>query len=80
MGRSTAGGGGGGQLGLCTLTRAGGDLNKRTSQLSHRDAHNDHLVVSGAGLSSASSSVTVVSRVSVLVRDFFRFSVGVLHF
>ena len=61
LGRGTQGGGGGAQLGLLTLTRAG-DLVLR------------------AGALELSSSGTVVRRVSVLLRDFLRFKVGVLHF
>ena len=72
VGRTTAGGGGGAQLGLVTLT--GEDLDRDTVMCG--DAGAAHL----EGVGALSSSVREVSSVSVLVIDFFLFSVGVLHF
>ena len=64
LGRGTLGGGGGAQLGLLMQTLT----------------RAGDLVFRVGGIISASSSVTVVRSVSVLVRDFLRFRVGVLHF
>ena len=72
VGRTTAGGGGGAQLGLVTLT--GEDLDRDTVLCG--DAGATRL----EGVGALSSSVREVSSVSVLVIDFFLFSVGVLHF
>ena len=72
VGRTTGGGGGGAQLGLVTLT--GEDLDRDTVLCG--DAGATHL----EGVGALSSSVREVSSVSVLVIDFFLFSVGVLHF
>ena len=72
VGRTTDGGGGGAQLGLVTLT--GEDLDRDTVLCG--DAGAAYL----EGVGALSSSVREVSSVSVLVMDFFLFSVGVLHF
>ena len=71
-----AGGGGGAVLGRGTLGGGGGaQLGLLMLTLTRAGD-----LVFRMGAISGSSSVTVVRRVSVLVRDFLRFRVGVLHF
>ena len=69
-----AGGGGGAALGRGTQGGGGG------AQLGLLTLTRAGDLAFRAGVISPSSSVTVVRRVSVLVKDFFLFKVGVLHF
>ena len=69
-----AGGGGGAVLGRGTQGGGGG------AQLGLLTLTRAGDLVLTAGALEASSSGIVVRRVSVLLRDFLRFNVGVLHF